>query len=96
MSKTKKLKAAALRYDQRTDGAPRLVAKGVSSLAKRIIDVANEHNVPVHEDPELIEILSCLDLYQEIPPETYRVVAELLAFIYRIASQHQSESLRTP
>ncbi len=80
-------KAAALRYDRGRDSAPRLVAKGRGYLAEKIIEIAKERGIPIHEDRELVEILSTLDLYREIPPELYRAVAEILAYIYRVSKK---------
>ena len=77
-------KAAALKYRHGKDSAPTLVAKGRGKLAEQIIEIARKHGVPIQEDKELVEFLSMLDLYQEIPPELYRAVAEILAFIYAI------------
>jgi flagellar biosynthesis protein len=76
--------AAALQYKPRKDPAPRLVAKGKGWMAEKIIQSAKEHNIPLKEDPHLIEILSTLDLYEEIPPNLYKAVAEILIFIYRV------------
>ncbi|MFQ5431403.1 MAG: EscU/YscU/HrcU family type III secretion system export apparatus switch protein [Nitrospinota bacterium] len=77
-------KAAALRYKAESDSAPKVVAKGRGGVAERIIAVAKENDIPIHEDRDLIEILSTLELEQEIPPELYRTIAEILAFIYRV------------
>jgi len=77
-------KAVALKYDQRKDRAPRVIAKGRGNIAEKIIDIAKEHNVPLYEDNNLIQILEALELETEIPPELYRAVAEVLAFIYRL------------
>lgn len=74
----------ALDYCPRDEKAPRVVAKGKGSVAERIIEVARRAGVPVREDPVLVSLLSHLDLDQEIPPEAYQVVAELLAFIYKV------------
>ena len=76
-------KAAAIKYKAGSDSAPKVVAKGGGGVAERIIAVAKENDIPIHEDRDLMEILSTLELEQEIPPELYRMVAELLAFIYR-------------
>lgn len=84
MKTEKSKKAAALRYDRTKDGAPRVVAKGRGHVAESIIAAAREHGVPLHEDPNLAETLYALDLETEIPPELYRAVAEVLAFIYRL------------
>lgn len=77
-------KAVALKYTQKKDSAPRVVAKGRGEIAEKIIEVAKEHNVPVYEDKNLTQILEALDLETEIPAELYRAVAEVLAFIYRL------------
>lgn len=83
-SKTKpQKKAVALKYDKERDTAPRLVGKGVGLMADKIIALAEEHGIPIQPDSDLVEILSHLNLNQEIPPETYVLVAEILAFIYR-------------
>jgi flagellar biosynthesis protein len=77
-------KAAALKYKYGKDSAPRVVAKGSGWLAEKIIQTAKEHNISLKEDPHLIEILSTLDLYEEIPPALYKAVAEILVFIYQM------------
>ncbi len=76
-------KAVALRYDKSKEAAPTVIGKGQGLMADKIMAMAKEHNIPIHEDRDLAEILSRLDLQEEIPPATYVVVAELLAFIYR-------------
>jgi flagellar biosynthesis protein len=77
-------KAAALRYDPVRDRAPRLLAKGEGHLAERLLTRAHELGLPVYEDSLLVEALLRLDLESEIPPELYRVVAGILAFVYRL------------
>ncbi len=77
-------KAAALKYEHGKDVAPKLVAKGQGKIAEKIIEMARAHDIPVEEDRELVEFLSMLDLYQEIPPEMYLAVAEILAFVYSL------------
>ena len=77
-------KAVALKYDQRKDRAPRVIAKGRGNIAEKIIDIAKENNVPLYEDNNLIQILEALELETEIPRGWYRAVAEVLAFIYRL------------
>ncbi len=80
-------KAAALKYQHGTDQVPKLVAKGKGFMADQIIALAKEHGVPIHEDHNLVEILSTLDMYEEIPPKLYKAVAELLAFIYKMTGK---------
>lgn len=83
-------KAAALKYDRGKDRAPRLVAKGRGKIAEKIIEIAKAKGVPIREDKELVEVLSVLDLYQEIPEELYKAVAEILAFIYSLHKNRPS------
>ena len=85
-------RAMALRYRPEEDHAPRVVARGGGYLAEQILALAREHNIPVREDKNLVQILARLDLDQEIPPEAYRAVAEIPAFIYRLSSQHRPPS----
>lgn len=77
-------KAVALKYapDQQRQ-APVVVAKGKGLVAETILRKAKEAGVPVQEDSSLVEVLSKLDIDQEIPPELYQLVAEILSFIYR-------------
>jgi len=77
-------KAVALKYDGKKDKAPRVVAQGRGHIAEKIIDIARENNVPLYEDKNLIQVLEALELETEIPPDLYRAVAEVLAFIYRL------------
>jgi flagellar biosynthesis protein len=76
-------KAVALKYSPTNKGAPILVAKGKGNVAEAIMKKAKDNGVPVQEDSSLVEVLSKLDLDQEIPPELYKLVAEVLSFIYR-------------
>ncbi|MDQ1316402.1 MAG: flagellar biosynthesis protein [Candidatus Poribacteria bacterium] len=77
-------KATALKYNSQTDSAPVVKAKGMGIIADRIIEIAKENNVPTREDPDLVELLMQIDVDKEIPPELYKVVAEILAFVYRL------------
>ncbi len=79
----KKKKAAALKYEKGKDNAPKLVAKGEGLIAEKILQIAEENQIFIKEDKELVEVLSTLDLYQEIPEELYQVVAEVLVYIYK-------------
>jgi flagellar biosynthesis protein len=77
-------RAAALKYDQAKNMAPRVVAKGKGHIAAQIIQVARESGVPLLEDPNLANVLEAMELESEIPAELYRAVAEVLVFIYRL------------
>jgi flagellar biosynthesis protein len=80
-------KAAALEYKRGIDAAPTVVAKGRGLVAKKIISLARKNGVPIHEDRNLVEVLSAIDLYEEIPKELYKAVAEILVFIYRMSGK---------
>jgi len=84
--------AVALAYSQ-TDAAPRVVARGRGLVAEEIIKKAREHGVYVHESPELVALLTQVDIDQHIPPQLYLAVAELLAWLYRLEN---GESLPAP
>ncbi|MDR0563707.1 MAG: EscU/YscU/HrcU family type III secretion system export apparatus switch protein [Azoarcus sp.] len=75
--------AVALAYTP-GDAAPQVVAKGRGLIAQEIIERAHEAGVYVHESPELVSLLMQVDLDAHIPPKLYAVVAELLAWLYRI------------
>lgn len=80
-------KAVALKYTPGENEAPIVVAKGQGKLAESILDRAKEHGVPVQEDAALVEILSKLDLDQQIPAELYQLVAEVLTYVYQADRQ---------
>jgi flagellar biosynthesis protein len=81
--------AVALQYNAATESAPIITAKGHGVVAEKIMTLAREHGVPLRQDPDLVQVLSQLDLRQEIPPSLYQVVAELLAFIYRLNNDYR-------
>ena len=58
-------------------------------IAERIIALAQEHDVPIRQDPNLVSMLGQLQVGQMIPPELYPVVAEVLAFVYRLKDKRQ-------
>ncbi len=76
--------AAALGYDIEKDDAPKILARGRGEIAKKIIAKAKEEDIPIKEDKDIVRVLVQLDIGQEIPEELYQVVAEMLAFIYRL------------
>lgn len=84
MTSKPRRRAAALRYDPGQDEAPRLVARGQGHIADRILEIARREGIPIHEHTGLVDILSRLDIEREIPPELYRVVAEIIAFVFRV------------
>ncbi len=78
-------RAVALHYDGK--GAPRVTAKGEGEVAQRILAIAREHDIPLHEDADLLQLLSRIDLGEEIPAGLYVAVAEVIAFAYRLSGR---------
>ncbi len=77
--------ACALKYKAEEMASPMLIAKGTELVAKKIIKIANEHAVPVIENPPVARALfKMVDLNQMIPPELYKAVAEILLFVYNL------------
>ena len=82
---TKSQLAVALHYDKK--GAPRVVAKGRGSIGEKIIEVAKAHDIPIEENEVLAGALSKVELGDEIPPELYKAVAEVLVFVLRLSGR---------
>jgi flagellar biosynthesis protein len=76
--------AVALRYRHGQDAAPAVTASGRGLLADRILALAKEASVPVHQDAELAEALDQVGMDRAIPPELYAAVAEVIAFVHRL------------
>ncbi len=76
--------AVALRYEPKKRSSPYVTALGRGLLAERLIEEARQHGIPIRENPDLVQILLGLDLGQEIPPDLYQAVAEILIFVYRL------------
>jgi flagellar biosynthesis protein len=79
----KRRSAIALAY-QAGDAAPKVVAKGRGLIAQAIIERAKEHGVYVHESEDLVGMLMQVELDDNIPPQLYLAVAELMAWLYRL------------
>ncbi len=75
--------AVALAYEA-GDLAPRVVAKGSGLLAERIMAIAKEHDVYVHESQALLSLLMQVELDTHIPPQLYQAIAEILAWLYQM------------
>ena len=80
-------KAAAISYDSEKDRTPQLVAAGRGLVADKILETARAFDIPVREDRNLVHLLETLEINSEIPEELYRVVAEVLVYIYRIDNE---------
>ena len=83
-------RAVALEYSQ-TEGVPRIVSSGVGEVARAILEVARVSGVPVYKDEVLTNMLSSLGVGQSISPEAYRLVAEILVFLYQSDRQWAAE-----
>lgn len=83
--------AVALAY-QSGETAPKVVAKGRGLVAEQIIARAKEHGVFIHESKELVALLTQVDLDDHIPPELYRAVAELLAWIHWVEATQRADA----
>jgi len=88
VEKTKKTKlAAAIRYDGTSDVAPKVTAKGRGVVAEKIIELAKKNNIPIQNDPGLVQILCKLEIDEQIPEALYKAVAEVLAYVYSVNSK---------
>ncbi len=78
----KKIKeVAALRYSPDNTKAPTIVALGKGEVAEKILETAKKSDVPIYEDSSLAHTLNALKIGDEIPPELYEVVAQILVFV---------------
>ncbi len=90
--KAKPKKAVALGYGKITASAPKVLAKGERLTAERILEIAREMDIAIHEDERLAEALFSLEVGEEIPEKLYRAVATILAYIYRKDGTKQKEN----
>ena len=87
--------ACALKYKSEEMASPMLIAKGTELVAKKIIKIANEHAVPVIENPPVARALfKMVDLNQMIPPELYKAVAEILLFVYKLKNPTNNGNIK--
>ncbi len=94
-NKTKDAVAVALGYDPQSGAPPRVVAGGRGKIAEQILEIAFANGVKVREDADLAELLSAIDLDDEIPIEAFAAVAEILIYVYR-ANGNWPSFLDTP
>jgi flagellar biosynthesis protein len=78
--------AVALKYEN--NNAPKITAKGSGHIAQQILNIADKHDVHIHEDPILASTLAQLNLDQEVPEKLYKVIAEVIAFAYLLADKY--------
>lgn len=85
MSEAPKL-AIALYYEKGTN-APVVVAKGRGTIGEKIVEIAKAHDIPIEENEILAGALSKVELGDEIPPDLYKAVAEVLVFVLRLSGR---------
>ena len=77
-------KVAALKYNKGLKRAPEVIGTGVGEVAERILELAKENEIPLYTDERLVNQLVAMELGNQIPPELYKVVAEILVFVYKV------------
>lgn len=85
--------AIALKHEMGDSAAPRVISKGQGLAARKILEIAEENEVPIHQDAALSQVLNQVEVEDTIPPDLYEAVAQILAFIYR-ADKQAMESLK--
>lgn len=81
--------AVALKYQPEAMGAPKVIAKGADVIAQKIREVAEEHGIAIVENPPLARALyASVDLDEEVPPEHYQAVAEVISYVWNIEGRH--------
>ena len=81
-------KAVALKYEAERDLAPKVIAKGRGHVAEHILETAQKNSVPVYQDKTLVNMLMALEIDREIPPELYKAIAEVMAYVYKMDKSH--------
>ncbi|MGC8869479.1 MAG: EscU/YscU/HrcU family type III secretion system export apparatus switch protein, partial [Brevinematia bacterium] len=79
-------KAVALKYEPDEMDAPQVISKGVGILAEKIIQVAEEYNIPIVKS-EVVDPLMSISIRSEIPPELYSAIAEIIAYVYKLVKE---------
>jgi len=91
MKKDNIKKAAALGYDINKDNAPKVLAKGSGALANNIIKIAQDNDIPIKKDEDLVELLGAIDIDKEIPDSMYKAVSEIFAYIYDLTKMQREK-----
>ncbi len=82
-------KAVALKYNQKSNLAPKVVAKGQGEIAKKILQKADEFEIPIFKNRALAESLLKLDVDEQIPPNLYKAVAEV--FVWLMSAEQKAQ-----
>ncbi|MFC5714081.1 EscU/YscU/HrcU family type III secretion system export apparatus switch protein [Thalassorhabdus alkalitolerans] len=80
--------AAVIRYDEEENLVPKVVAQGKGQVAQQIMALAKENNIHMQEDPLLVENLLDMDLGENVPPQLYSVIAEILLLIEEMENSY--------
>ena len=86
-NRTKNL-AISLKYSGGSNHAPKVTAKGQGWVAEKIIAMAEQQNIPIRKDKDLVALLEKIDVGREIPESLYKLVAELLAWVYQLNNEY--------
>ena len=86
-NQTKNL-AISLKYSGGSNQAPKVTAKGQGWVAEKIIAMAEQQNIPIRKDKDLVALLEKIDVGREIPESLYKLVAELLAWVYQLNNEY--------
>ncbi|MDE0849003.1 MAG: EscU/YscU/HrcU family type III secretion system export apparatus switch protein [Nitrospinaceae bacterium] len=86
-NQTKNL-AISLKYSWGSNHAPKVTAKGQGWVAEKIIAMAEQQNIPIRKDKDLVALLEKIDVGREIPESLYKLVAELLAWVYQLNNEY--------
>lgn len=84
--------AIALGYQSDKHEAPVVLAKGKGLIAENIMEMAKVNEIPIQQDPALLELLGQLNINEAIPEELYQAVAEVFAFVYRLDQKKANDS----
>ncbi|MFV0626461.1 MAG: EscU/YscU/HrcU family type III secretion system export apparatus switch protein [Alphaproteobacteria bacterium] len=79
--------AVALEYNIAKDNAPIVTAKGQGEVAQRIVKIAEENNIEIRKDADLVQILKTVDINEEIPLEAFYAVSEIISYVYKMNSK---------
>ncbi len=82
-------KAVALKYDQEQGSAPKVVAKGKGAIAEKILQKADEFEVPIFQNEALADSLLSLHIDEQIPPNLYKAIAEVFVWLMRSEQRAQ-------
>lgn len=83
----KLIEKVAISLEYSGDSAPKVSAKGSGFIAEQIIEIAKQHGIPIKQDAELTELLSQVELNQEIPPVLYEAIVQVLVFAYQVSGK---------